>query len=204
MNFTLPEARRECLEQLLEYLGDRADDFKKCFDIESEWCWKYAAIVIDGLKIRKCYQESHHIIPVAYYKPMVKISHRFSASYTVGNLTALTCAEHIMAHYCMFMCARNVGIHAYAFMILYNVFKNGCRKRENAAAALFTDEEVLGIVNSCPRVATVTDAGRTHYYQDPKKARAEWRLANIERIHEYDRYRNKFSRGGYRNTERSG
>lgn len=42
MSFEIPTADRTRLDQLLEVLGDRADDFKKCFDIESEWCWKYA------------------------------------------------------------------------------------------------------------------------------------------------------------------
>lgn len=38
MDFVLPTASKERLEELLVYLGNRAEDFKKCFDIESEWC----------------------------------------------------------------------------------------------------------------------------------------------------------------------
>lgn len=79
MTFTLPEARRERMDQLLEYLrdtslyseyyiGNRAEDFKKCFDIESEWCWKYADSVLRGLEKRELeYAEGHHIVPASFY-----------------------------------------------------------------------------------------------------------------------------------------
>lgn len=42
MDFAVPIASKQRLDELLTYLGDRAIDFKKCFDIESEWCLKYA------------------------------------------------------------------------------------------------------------------------------------------------------------------
>jgi len=201
MNFKMPEANKGNLDKLLKYLGERAEHFKKCFDTESEWCWKYAAIVIRGLGLRETkYTESHHIIPVAYYASTTgkKITHRFAAKYTIGNLTGLDCSEHIAAHYCMAKCAKaDMGIHADAFMMLYNVFRSSYRMRETAAASLFSDDEVFEILSMCPRVSRVSAEGRTHNWENPKKAKEEWRTINIERIHAYDRYRNKNTRKAY-------
>ena len=69
MKFELPVASRQRLDELLEYLGERAEDFKKCFDVESEWCWKYADLVLRGVNARVLdYGERHHVIPFTYYK----------------------------------------------------------------------------------------------------------------------------------------
>lgn len=201
MKFELPIASRQRLDELLEYLGDRAEDFKKCFDIKSEWCWKYADIVLRGLNKKSgSYIESHHIIPIAFYLPgnTRKVKHRFTAKYTIRNLTGLDCAEHIMAHYCMAKCANgDPNVHAMAFLLLYRVYKKGVLKREHDAAALFSEENMAEIRGMLEKVKKVTEEGRTHKYTDEKGYKKDWREANIERIRAYDRERNSGSRRGY-------
>lgn len=216
MKFKLPTASRKRLEELLEYLGDRAGDFRKCFDVESPWCWEYADLVIRGLNKKSgSYIETHHIIPIAYYLPgnTRKLKHRFTAKYTIRNVTGLDCAEHIKAHYCMVRCANgDPNVHAMAFIFLYRIYKNGCRKREHDAIAPFSDETVFEILGMLSTVRKVTEEGRRHkfddkkgYQQDWREANIElvngykqdWREANIERIRAYDRERNSGSRRGY-------
>ena len=88
MKFKMPTASRKRLEKLLEYLGDRAKDFKKCFDIESKWCWKYADLVLRGMKRRRLkYAEGHHIVPASFYG-------KRNRAVSNANLTILSFSEH--------------------------------------------------------------------------------------------------------------
>ena len=201
MKTLLPTAPRTRLEELLTYLGDRAGDFRKCFDVESPWCWEYAGLVLRGLKKKSgSYIETHHIIPIAYYLPgnTRKLKHRFTAKYTIRNLTGLDCTEHLKAHYCMTMCANgDPNVHAMAFLLLYRVYSKGILKREHDAVSLFSDETVAEIRGMLSAVRKVTREGRTHKYDDENGYNKDWREANIERVRAYDRERNSGSRRGY-------
>ena len=138
MNFTLPEARRKRMEQLLEYLGERAEDFKKCFDIESEWCWKYADLVLRGMEKRELgYAEGHHIVPVSFYgkRGCIKVDDR--------NLTVLTYGEHLWSHYCLVWCATGKmrGKMVRAFLVMYRI------GRSRSSSLMPSEAELLDAKN---------------------------------------------------------
>lgn len=197
MNFTLPEARRERMEQLLEYLGDtsrysedykgnRAEDFNKCFDIESPWCWKYADIILRGLEKRpgKPGDEVHHAVPRSFYG--VK---RNCRKIDAGNLFTLSYAEHVWAHYCLVWCAtgKMQGKMATAFMIMYG--KGICNKHalmpsEAELLDAIPEMEIKRIRAMEPRWAKVEADGRTHFSEDPKQYKKDWREANKGKIAE--------------------
>ena len=88
------------------YSGNRADDFRKCFDIESEWCWKYADLMLRGMESRNLADtKQHHIVPVSYYKSTgLKCFHNHP-SVTTGNITELSAVEHLYAHYLLTKCS---------------------------------------------------------------------------------------------------
>ena len=198
MNFTLPEARRERMEQLLEYLGDtsryseyykgnRAEDFKKCFDIESEWCCKYADIVLRGLDNRPVQpgDEVHHAVPRSFYG----VKHHCN-KIDAGNLFTLSYVEHVLAHYCLCYCATGEmrGKMVRAFMIMY---RKGIR---NKYALMPSEAELLDAIPEMeikriramePRWAKVEADGRTHYTEDPKQYRKDYYEANRDKIVEH-------------------
>ena len=195
MKFEMPKADRARLEQLLEYLGDtsryseyydgnRAEDFKKCFDIESEWCWKYADLVLRGLEKRELeYAEGHHIVPASFYgKRQCSISDD-------GNLTALTYGEHLWAHYCLVFCATGKlrGKMASAFLIMYRIGMTGSRPLMPSESELFDaipEMEMRRIRSLDPKWAKVEAEGRTHFYEDPKQYKKEYYEANREKLAE--------------------
>lgn len=178
MKFELPVASRQRLDELLEYLGDRADDFKKCFDIESEWCWMYSDLVLRFLVNRKLkYAEGHHIVPYCYYKTAGYTCMRSTNPVSLGNLVKLTWKEHCFAHYLGALCARQQ-------------FKNGLciafwafyKKLLSSKHDLPAFDDVLNYINehgvddiksnieSYNRLET---EGRTHFCDDPIQARKD-------------------------------
>ena len=191
MKFEMPKADRARLEQLLEYLGDRADDFKKCFDVESEWCWKYADLVLMGIEKRELeYAEGHHIVPASFY------GKRGCKKVDDCNLTVLTYGEHLWAHYCLCYCATGKmrGKMAKAFLIMYG--KGIC----NIHALMPSETELLDAIPEMeikriqamePQWAKVEAEGRTHYNEDPKQYMKEYNESNREKILERNRARYK-------------
>lgn len=163
MNFTLPEARRERMEQLLEYLGSRSEDFKKCFDTESEWCWKYADLMLRGLDVREMeYAEKHHIVPASFY------GKRRCKSTDHHNETTLTFQEHLYAHFCLAFCSIGImkGKMSCAFHYMFNI---GPKKTK-----LFKEDDMLAYISSkdlerikleIPDIKRVTEDGRHHRWE---------------------------------------
>lgn len=186
MNFTLPEARRERMEQLLEYLGDtsryskyydgnRAEDFKKCFDIESEWCWKYADLMLRGMEKRELeYAERHHIVPCCFYG---KRSCKFTDAM---NMTVLTYGEHMYAHLCLTYCSREPILDkmASAFYLMVCVLgysKAVVNDDEKFLIDACDEAERKRVMGMLPKIAALEESGRTHSWEDVEKYRKEYR-----------------------------
>lgn len=174
--FVTPKASKKSLEKLLVYLGDRAGDFKKCFDIESKWCWKYADLVLKCLKRngdRLKYGESHHIVPRCFYG-----KRKDDPIICKGNLVTFTFAEHIFAHFCLAMCALECFSlkMCVAFAMMYG-FREKVSKLVMPSEAALIDElpklEVQRIRSMNPNGSLIDAEGRTHYFEDPIKAKKE-------------------------------
>lgn len=187
MDFVLPTASKERLEELLVYLGDRADDFKKCFDIDSEWCWKYADLMLRGLQTRSLeYGEQHHIVPFCWYKVNGCKANRLSMEVCDHNVTILMFSEHILAHYCAAMCGINEmrDKNAVAFWHMYNV------KQRNTHTLPDLDElydvistaDAIRVRSMIDKIARLDAEGRTHRWEDPKQAYKDYRAAYKEAI----------------------
>ena len=192
MTSLLPTASRKRLEELLEYLGktenyskyyngNRAEDFKKCFDTESPWCWKYADIVLRGLEKRNLgYAEGHHVVPASFY------GKRHCSTADDGNLTVLSYVEHVWAHYCACYCAtgkmRDKMVKA--FLTMYSI--GICKKRplmpsEEELLNAIPEMEIKRIQAMEPRWAKVEAEGRTHYSEDQKQYYKDYFEANKEK-----------------------
>lgn len=197
MKFKMPTASRKRLEKLLETLGSRAKDFKKCFDIESKWCWKYADLVLRGMKKRDLeYAEGHHVVPASFY------GKRGCDTVDNSNLTVLTYGEHVLAHYCLIWCATGKmrGKMVKAFLIMYNVCMAGRKPlmpSEEELLDAIPEMEIKRIQAMEPKWAKLEAEGRTHKSEDPIQYKKDYREANIEYIRAYDRERNSGSRRGY-------
>ena len=193
MTTLLPTASRKRLEELLEYLGktenyskyykgNRAEDFKKCFDIESTWCWKYADLVLRGMEKRNlAYAEGHHVVPASFY------GKRHCRMVDAGNITVLSYVEHVWAHYCVCYCAtgkmRDKMLKA--FLIMYG--RGICKKRplmpsEAELLAAIPEMEIKRIQSMESQWAKVEAEGRTHYSVDKKQYCKDYREANREKI----------------------
>lgn len=190
MDFVLPTASKERLEELLVYLGDRADDFKKCFDIDSEWCWKYADLVLRGTNSRELsYSERHHIVPMAYYKMLGYKGDRWAKRVSFCNLTNLSYIEHIYAHYCILKCSTE-GLQeklAFAFWCLYNNSKKNYKGTirnlsESDMLPRLSELEQNQVKMLMPRIRKVSDEGRTHTYEDPVLYKHDYHVANRDTI----------------------
>lgn len=203
MNFTLPTASRKRLDELLTYLaqpcenypGNRAEDFKAAVDVESEWAWMYAALVLRGMKQRKLpYAERHHMVPFSWYKMNGFKGTRNSPYVCENNMSVLTYAEHTYAHFCLALMSAHIikGKLATAF----------CRMFSYKSRYLPGNEEVLNVISADdydkvrllqPHVAKVEAEGRTHGWVDINKARQEYRdLHKVERAErELKRYYDK-------------
>lgn len=183
MKFELPTTSKERIDTLLSYLGDRADDFKKCFNVQSEYCLMYADLMLRGMETRDLeYGERHHIVPYCFYK-MKKPNCTRSCKYvSYNNMTCLTYQEHAYAHYCAAQC----GIGdikwkmANAFLRMYNRAKYMPTNCE--VISLISSEEFENTRKLIPHIAKVESEGRTHSWEDPVKARQDWYNANKEEI----------------------
>ena len=176
MKFELPVASKQRLDELLKYLGDRAEDFKKCFDTESEWCWKYADLVLKRLKRKKGslkYGEVHHIVPRCFYG-----TRKDDVVICKGNLVTFTFAEHIYAHFCLAMCALAcLSLKmSVAFTMMYG-FREKVSMMVMPSEAVLIDElpeiEVRRIRSMNPNGSLIDEEGRTHYFDDPIRAKKE-------------------------------
>lgn len=184
MKTLLPTASRKRLEELLTYLGDRAEDFKKCFDIESEWCWKYADLVLRGLEKRELgYSEGHHVVPASFY------GKRRCSTADDGNLTVFTYGEHLWSHYCLVWCATDKirDKMVKAFLTMYSI--GICKKRplmpsETELLDAIPEMELRRIRAMEPQWAKVEAEGRTHYCENPTQYRNDYYEANKEQIAE--------------------
>lgn len=179
MAFELPTPDRTRLDELLGILGNRTDDFKKCFDICSEWCYKYADLVMRGMEERGLqYAEEHHIVPASFYGKRTK-------TVDGGNLTVLTFSEHIYAHYCAAMCGidKMKGKMAMAFNLMYH------RTPNNTITTSYN--EILEYINEgdCDRIrmnrpdtVRLEAAGRPHKWEGDYIYNKGYREANKDRI----------------------
>lgn len=179
MKFDVPNASRKHVRELLDYLskpcknyaGNRADDFKKCFNINSKWCWKYACIVLRGLKRRKLvYAERHHIIPAIIY------GKRWVDASDERNLSVLRYCEHLYAHYCAAKCAKGIyaAKHAYAFCLMYYVGRRGKRQilpNERKLIESIPEKELNRLRVMVPKSKRVEAEGRPHYWEGHAKAK---------------------------------
>lgn len=185
MKFKMSTASRKRLEELLTFLGDRAEDFKKCFDVESEWCWKYAAIVLRGVNDKRKfpYREGHHIVPASFYGKRNK-------SVNEGNLISLPYGEHLFAHYCAAQCGigKNAGKMASAFCTMYRIGMAGKRPMLPSEAELIAaipEMEVRRIQGMDPRWSKLELECRTHRSDDPATYYREWVENNKEHVKTY-------------------
>ncbi len=188
MKFVLPVVSYDRLTELLVYLGNRAKDFKKCFDVKSKWCWMYADLMLRGAQKRKLkYAEAHHMVPYCFYKLNGETAGRNTKKLCDHNLTILTYSEHIYAHYCAVNCSKSVLENrlAIAFNRMYKV--------ENVKGRLkIPDKEVLlanipaveadRIRSKIDAVRKVEKEGRTHKWEDSSKAAKDYRNANKDKI----------------------
>lgn len=187
MKFELPVASRQRLDDLLEYLGDRAEDFKKCFDIESEWCWKYADLILRGtMKRELAYGERHHIIPVTFYRSNGYKGCRWAKIVTDKNLAILTFGEHVYSHYLAVHCANANyrGGCASAFWKLYTCnFKSPNRLPEDIDIITRIGElDAVRIRSMIDSVANVDKRGGTHSWEDRKQQQREWAEQNKDHL----------------------
>ena len=190
MEMLMPTASRTRLEELLDYLGNtenyskyyegnRAEDFKKCFDIESEYCMMYADLLMRGLEKRELgYAERHHGIPVSFYRKCYGYTcHRYAKKLTEGNIFILTFGEHLYAHLLAVRCARTeyAGACAAGFWKMYNCNSNTKRAlpEDIEVINLIDEKEALRIRSMIPRIAAVDARGGTHRWEDAKKAQHE-------------------------------
>lgn len=193
MDFTLPIASKQRLDELLTYLGDRAIDFKKCFDIESEWCLKYADLIMRGTTNRTLeYGERHHIVPVSYYRENGYDGSRENSIIDKNNWSTLTFAEHLYAHYCVAQCTSGRMMHKMirAFWTMYSLKTKNKRHVDISELELLEsigDSEATRIISMHESVAKVTEEGRTHHWEDKAKAKHDYAVATRDHIREYKR-----------------
>lgn len=202
MKLELPTASRKRLEELLEYLGktenyseyykgNRAEDFKKCFDIESPWCWKYADIVLRGLGKRTVGpgDEVHHAVPRSFYGVKNRC-HKIDD----GNLFTLSYAEHVWAHYCLVCCAtgkmRDKMVRAFLTMYRIGICnKHALMPSEAELLDAIPEMEIKRIQAMEPRWAKVEAEGRTHSSEDLLQAKRDYYKANKDeakkKVHDY-------------------
>lgn len=188
MDFTVPIASKKRLDELLEYLaqpcssycGNRADDFKSFVDVDSEWAWMYADLVLRGIEHRELpYVERHHVVPFSCYRLSGFKGRRQDPYVCENNMTSLTYMEHIFAHYILVKCSKGVMIskNAYAFIQMWRT-KNKCSKKTlpqvDEVLAFISEHDVEKIKQDLPHIRRVSLEGRTHYSEDPKKARYEY------------------------------
>ena len=214
MDGIVPTAGRESLDRLLEYLGDtgkysefyggnRADDFRKCFDTESQWCWEYAATVLRGFEHRELgdYSEGHHVVPMSCYKSMGVTKAARSRAMQLNNFSILKFSEHIYAHYCLVFAAREdfVDKMAAAFQYLYY---NAFRGKKKGVYEFPSEEEFLKFLPTADAIrasskrtqcAMVDADGRTHTWEDPDRAKRESAVATYWRDPEKHRRKSRES-----------
>lgn len=172
---------------LLRKLGERSLDFIEHFDISSEWCQKYATLVLLGMSNRKLdYAERHHIIPVSFYRKNGYTGNRWGASITLNNLSSLSFGEHVYAHYLAVKCSnpKYVGGCAAAFWKLYtcNSKSSGVLPEDLEVISRIGELDAMRIRSMISSVATVTERGGTHSWEDIKQYRREWADINAERL----------------------
>ena len=182
MKFQVPSTSKKRLSELLTYLDSREKDFNKCFDVNSRWCWRYADLMLRGLKKRKLtYAERHHIVPASLYGTRgVKLSDE-------GNLTVLRYSEHLYAHYCAVKCARGKfqGILARAFYFMYNIGVNEKRPLLPSERELIDSlprRDIEKNRNLDPQVNAVESEGRVHYWEGKSAAQKSYYQANKKKI----------------------
>lgn len=187
MDFVLPTASKERLDELLVYLGDRVEEFKKCFDIESEWCWKYADLILRGTSQRKLdYAERHHIVPVTFYRSNGYNGFRWAKVVTDNNLTTLTFGEHVYSHYLMVHCvnAKYRGGCASAFWKLYTCNSKSTNRLPEDIDIISSIGELdaVRIRSMIDSVSKVDKRGGTHSWGDIKQQKREWAEQNKDRL----------------------
>lgn len=191
MNFLIPKASVHSLAELLEYLsrpcknysGNRAEDFKSCFDLTSKWCWMYADIMLRGLANRTLdYGERHHIIPFAFFSNNGYSSGRYTKYTTELNLAVLDYQEHVYAHYCCAKCSK-VSIAnkmAHAFYKMYSVGTKTGKLPDSAEVLKYITEADINMMKlKIPNVRQVSLEGRHHSWEVPMEVfRSEYHAAH--------------------------
>ena len=194
MKLLKPKASKKSLEKLLAYLGttenyskhyagNRAEDFKKCFDTESPWCRMYANLVLRGMKPRSLdYKETHHVVPRCFYK-----CGRYDLKGLAGNSTALSFLEHVYAHYCLLRCASTdiASNLAGAFLFMAGLKKKGKRPVIPDEAGLEELLETLDLnyARSQRKDYQALEAeGRTHKCDDPLGYYRDWKTKNQDKV----------------------
>jgi len=179
--FKIPKASHASLKAVKAYMGDRWEHISDVMDTDSEWFLKYCDIVARGLVKRKIpYAEAHHILPFVWFtRHGSKDSERYSEKTLNNNVTCLTVSEHIVAHYCAFMCTRKSysGSLARAFTTMANVKGHGKHvliPGEEELLAMITELEILRIKKMQPHVSKVDAEGRTHSWEDMKQYKKDY------------------------------
>ena len=89
----------------------------------NEWLGKYCELIElnENTKKEKCKTNSHHIIPKCYYKLIGE-----KPNNSKENLVNLLYKDHILAHYYLCLCAKNILIYRLecAFFRMVNKIKN--------------------------------------------------------------------------------
>jgi hypothetical protein len=207
--FAPPSASPDRLGELLIRLGKRAGDFLECFDSSSEWCMKYADLMLRGMEERPLeYGERHHVVPYSFYRSKgVKGSARASAVCN-GNMTTLSFPEHLFAHYCASMCALGDmrGSMAYAFNLMYSKQRKKCLRKEADVLSYIESVDVDMIRLAMPNSQAVESDGRVHYWEDPvlavKQQKRKSYVKNIDRNRESGRERARRRRASRTDEEK--
>lgn len=205
MKFELPKADRSRMMELLEYLaqpckhypGNRADDLKEAIDVESEWAWMYADLMLRGLELRQLgYGESHHMVPISWYR--IKgykggSRTRYACEY---NYTSLSYAEHIFAHYCLSQCSEGRFMHKMYVTVccMVNVIGTHGRKifpYEKDLLKVINDIDLERFKSMSEASYLVTKEGRHHFWEDPILAHKESKYRWLNNLDEAQREKHR-------------
>lgn len=176
MVFAPPRASKRSVTRVLGYLGNRQKDIKKFTDIESTWFAKYCNLVERGLEPRQLkYAERHHIVPYTWYakRPNTKDARRWDSKICADNITVLSRVEHVAAHYYLAKCAIGKMSESMSIAICNMLHLNTTLlpSERKFLDTIITPSEVKRLFGNISQSAVIDKEGRTHYWEDPVKAK---------------------------------
>lgn len=181
MDFTLPISSKKRLDELLTYLaqpcenypGNRAEDFKEMVDVDSEWAWKYADLMMRGLESRSMpYAERHHMVPFSWYQMNEYTGARTSQYVCENNISMLGYAEHVYAHFCLTKCSSGQFKKKMCGTVasMYGMERTGHGKQKRAPG----DDEIIDAISQAElvRIKVMSEKseklaaeGRPHFWE---------------------------------------